>query len=56
MEDTVPLKEVSTHVNALVTRDAAERLEQLITGELFRGDCAGVADKPMIKPTARREE
>ena len=36
MKDIVPLKEIATDVDALMTGDAAERLEELISGNLLR--------------------
>src|SRR5271166_3552495 len=56
MEDTVPLKQVAADVHALVARDAAQRLEQLIAGELLRRNRAGVALKPAIEAAARRRQ
>jgi hypothetical protein len=32
MENAVPLGEVATHIDALVARDAAKRLEKLVAG------------------------
>ena len=43
MENPVPLEEVATHIDALVARDAAKRLEQFIAGQLLRRDRGGNA-------------
>jgi hypothetical protein len=52
----VPLEEVATHIDALVARDAAKRLEKLVAGKLFRRDRAGIAHKPAVESGARRDE
>src|SRR5882724_7962979 len=56
MENAMPLEEVAAYVDALVARDAAKRLEQLIAGQLLRCDRAGFARKPAVEPTPRRDE
>src|SRR3984957_11593393 len=53
---SVPLVHVATHIDALMARDAAERLEQLVAGELLGGYRVDVAAEPSIKSAPRREE
>jgi hypothetical protein len=53
---SVPLVHVATHIDALMARDAAERLEQLVAGELLGGYRVDVAAEPSIKSASRREE
>ena len=53
---SVPLEEVAAHIDALVARDAAERLEQLIAGQLLRRDRGGFARKPAVEPAARCDQ
>jgi hypothetical protein len=55
MENTVPLVEIAAHIDTLVARDAAKRLEQLITGQLLRRDRGDFARKPAVEPAARRD-
>src|SRR5262249_22345304 len=54
MKNAVPLEEVAANIDALVARDAAKRLEQLVAGQLLRRDRGGFALKPAVKPAARR--
>src|ERR1700722_891301 len=53
---SVPLVHVAAHIDALMARDAAERLEQLVAGELLGGYRVSVAAEPAIKSTSRRED
>jgi hypothetical protein len=53
---SVPLVHVATHIDALMARDAAERLEQLVAGELLGGYRVDVAAEPSIKSASRCEE
>jgi hypothetical protein len=45
----VPLVEIAAHIDALMASDAAQRLEQLITGELLRRDRGTIPGKPTIQ-------
>src|SRR5262249_37912554 len=56
MENAVPLEEIAADIDALVAGDAAERLEQLIAGQLLRRDRAAFARKPAVEPAARRDQ
>ena len=56
MKDAVALVHVAADIDPLVARDAAERLEQPVAGELLRGDRAGVAAEPEIEPTPGRQQ
>jgi hypothetical protein len=56
MKYSVPLVHVATHIDALMARDAAERLKQLVPGELLGGYRVDVAAEPSIKSASRREE
>ena len=56
MENIVPLEKIATHIDALMAGDAAERLEQLIAGQLLRRDRGGFARKPAVEPAARRDQ
>jgi hypothetical protein len=57
MENPVPLEEVAAHIDALVARDAAERLEQLIAGQLLRRDRGGspASQRSNLLPGVTRE-
>src|SRR6202140_2476828 len=50
------LEKISADIHALMTRDAAERLEQLVTGELLGADGARFAGKPTIETAARGKQ
>jgi hypothetical protein len=50
------LQKISADIHALVTRDAAERLEQLVTGELLGTDGARFAGKPEIAGCSHRRQ
>src|SRR5262249_51531349 len=56
VKNTVTLKKIAADIHALVTRDAAERFEKLVTGELVGTDSTHVAGKPTIEAAARGEE
>ncbi len=56
MKDAVALVHVAADIDPLVARDAAERLEQPVAGELLRCDRAGVAAEPEIEPAPRRQQ
>ena len=56
MKNAVPLKEVASHIDALVARDAAKRLEQLITGKLLWRYHVGVTRQPAVETAARCDE
>ena len=56
MKYSVPLVHVATHIDALMARDAAERLKQLVPGELLGGHHVSVAFEPSIKSASGREE
>src|SRR6516162_8066301 len=53
MKDAVPLEQVAADIDALVTGDAAERLEQLIAGQLLGREGCGVAVEPTVEPPPR---
>ena len=50
------MEEVAADIDALVARDAAERFEQLIAGQLLRRDRGGVAREPAVEPATRRDQ
>ena len=54
MKDPMPLIHVGAEFHALMTRDAAERLKQLVPGELLGGDRVDVALEPTIKSAPGR--
>src|ERR1700735_5627096 len=56
VKDAMTLKKIAADIHALMARDAAERLEQLVTGELFGTDGARFAGKPTIETAARRKQ
>jgi hypothetical protein len=50
------LKKIAADIHALVTRDAAERFEKLVTGEFVRTHGTRLAGKPTIEAAARGKE
>ena len=56
MEYAVPLEEIAAHIDALMAGNAAERFENLITGQLLRRDRVGFALKPAVEAAARRNQ
>src|SRR5262245_35227347 len=56
MENAVPLEKIATHIDALMTTDAAERFEYLIARQLHRGNRIGFASKPSVEAATRRNE
>ena len=56
MKNAVPLEKVAAHIDALVARNTAKRLEQFIAGQLLWRDHGGLARKPAVEPAARRDE
>src|SRR5581483_6667037 len=56
MENSMPLKHIAADIDALMASDAAERLENLITGQLFRRDRVGLAYQPSVEAAARCDE
>jgi hypothetical protein len=50
------LKKITADIHALVTRDAAERFEELVTGELVGTHGTRLARKPTIEAAARGKE
>src|SRR5258708_12423602 len=50
------LEKIAADIHALVTRDAAERLEQLIAGKVLGTDGARFAGEPTIETAARGKE
>ena len=56
MKDAVALEKVAADINTLMTRDAAERFEQLIAVLLFDRECGGIATEPPVKSAAGGEQ
>src|SRR6202453_4555974 len=56
MKYPMALVHIAADVDPLMARDAAERFEQLIAGELLGGDRVDVALEPPIKSAAGREQ
>src|SRR6202162_3520010 len=56
VKDAMTLEKMAADIHALMTRDAAERLEQLVTGELVGTDGARFAGKPTIETATRGKQ
>ena len=56
MEDAMPLKQIAAHIDTLMAGDAAERFENLITGQLVRRHNVGFPGKPSVEAAVRRNQ
>src|SRR5215471_21333474 len=56
MKDAVPLEQVTADIDTLVTRYAAERLEQLVAVLLLRRQRRAISGEPTVEPTPRCHE
>ena len=52
MKNPLPLEQVASDIDALMTGDAAERFEQLVTVQLFDRQRRGIAAEPAVEPAA----
>src|SRR5258708_779587 len=49
MEDAMTLEQIAADIDALVTGDEAERLEQLVAGQLVRRERGRIAAEPPVE-------
>jgi hypothetical protein len=56
MKDSVPLEQVRTDIDALVTGDATDRLEEHVAVVLLGRERRSIALEPAIKPASRCEQ
>ena len=55
-EDSLPLEQIASDVNALMAGTAAERFEHPIAVKFLRRQRRGIAVQPAIEPASRRKQ